>query len=74
MSGYAFGTVKPKTAQARSQKAMIKELELMMGSEKRVRDNTPDNLQGTDAYQATEEAIDSLDAALEALTAFWMVP
>jgi len=82
MSGYAFGTVKHKatpdysTRQRRRAaiKAIFKELELMKGSEERVRDNTPDNLQGSDAYQATEEAIDSLDAAIDALTAFWMVP
>ena len=82
MSDYAVGSAKHKAALDYSTrrrrraaiKAMVKELELMKGIEERVRDNTPDNLQGSDAYQTTEEAIDSLDAAIDALTAFWMVP
>jgi len=55
-------------------KTIIKQLGQIKACEESVRDRTPDNLQGSSAYDATEEAIDSLESAIDALTAFWMVP
>ena len=78
MADYANALVKRKAApnystrrhRRTSAKAMLKELWAMRACEERVRDNCPENLQGSDAYEATEEAISALDAAIEALSEY----
>ena len=52
-------------------KGIIGQLEQLKAWEEQVRDNTPENFQGTDAYDATEEAISSLEEAIDALESFW---
>lgn len=82
MADYANSTVKRKAAPDYSTRrrrrttirAIIKELELMMACEERVRDNMPENLQCSAAYDTAEEAASSLEEAIEALSSFWMVP
>jgi hypothetical protein len=76
MADYANSSVKQKVAPNYSTrrhrrtavKAMIKELVLIRACEEKVRDNTPENLQGSSAYDATEEVISALDEAIDALT------
>jgi hypothetical protein len=46
---------------------MIKELEFIRACEERVRDNTPANLLASNVYETTEEAISTLEEAIEAL-------
>ena len=78
MADYASGSVKCKVAPNYSTrryrrtaiKAIIKELEQMRVCEERVLDRTPNNLQGSGSYEATEEAIAMLDAGIDALTEF----
>ena len=53
---------------------IIIELEQLKAFEERNLENTPDNLVGSSTYELTEEAIASLDDAIEALRSFWMVP
>jgi len=55
-------------------KTILQELAHIKVCEERSLDNTPENLLSAPATEVTEEAIASLDEALEALTAFWMVP
>jgi hypothetical protein len=55
-------------------KAILKQLGQMQAWEEGVRDNMPENLGGSAAYDAAEEAISSLEEAIEALSGFWMVP
>ena len=78
MDDYANGSVKRKAAPNYSTrrsrrtviKAMLKELEQIRVCEERVRDNTPDNLQYSSAYEATEATISALDEAIDALSGF----
>ena len=78
MADYASVTVKHKAAPNYSTrrhrrtaiKAMLRELERMRLCEERVRDNTPENLHGSSAYEATEEAISTLDEAIDILAEF----
>ena len=51
-------------------RAVVKELEQIRACEERVRDNCPENLRGSDVYEATEEAISSLDAGIDALSEY----
>ncbi|MDR2695703.1 MAG: hypothetical protein LBC79_04915 [Deltaproteobacteria bacterium] len=82
MAEYTNGQAKPKTAPDYSTrrrrrsaiKAIIRQLEQMKCREESVRDNMPDNLQGSSAYEAAEEAVSALEEAIDALDAFWMVP
>jgi len=82
MASYAKCPVKLKTeldfSTRRRRRAVVKgiigQLELLKTWEETVLDNTPENLQGSDAYGVTEEAIASLEEAIDALTGFWMVP
>jgi len=82
MADYSGNSVKRKAASAYSTRRqrrtairkIIKDLEQMKSFEERVRDNTPENLQASYAYEATEDAVVSLEDALEALCSFWMVP
>jgi len=82
MTDYANGSVKRKPAPDYSTRrrrrtivrAMIKEMEQMREYEESVRDNCPENLQGASSYETTEEAIDSLDNAIDALSGFWLTP
>jgi len=75
MADYANGTVKRKAApnystrrhRRTAAKTMIKELLIMRACEEGVLDNCPENLQGSGVYEATEEAISALDAAIDAL-------
>ena len=55
-------------------RAIVGQLEQMRAWEERVYDNTPENLQGTDAHAAAEEAADAIENAIDALSEFWMVP
>jgi len=55
-------------------RTIIKELGQIKAYEDRSLENTPENLVGSAAYDVTEEAITSLDDAIEALQSFWMVP
>jgi len=55
-------------------KAIIKELESMQIFEESVRDNMPENLQSSAAYDTAEEAVSSIEEAIDALCAVWMVP
>ena len=82
MAGYSKCPAKPKAmpdySTRRRRRAAVKgviaKLELMKAWEERVLDNTPENLQGSGVYDATEEAVSSLEDAIGALTEFWMVP
>ena len=53
---------------------IIKQLEQIKTGEEIRRDNTPENLQGAAAYDTAEEAISSLEEAIDTLSTFWMVP
>jgi hypothetical protein len=44
----------------------------MHAQEEKVFDNTPENLQGSDAYETTEEAVSSLAEATGILADFWV--
>ena len=55
-------------------KRIIGQLELMRVQEEKILGNTPENLQGSDAYEATENAVSSLEEAIDSLIGFWMVP
>jgi hypothetical protein len=55
-------------------KTILKQLEQMKACEESVGDNMPENLGIFAAYDAAEEAVSSLEAAIEALAEFWMVP
>jgi hypothetical protein len=55
-------------------KTILQQLEQMKACEESVRDNMPENLGSSAAYDAAEEAVSSLEAAIEALAEFWMVP
>jgi len=78
MADYANGTVKRKAAPNYSTrrhrrtaiKAIIRELQLMRAVEEGVLDRTPGNLQGSCAYEATEEAISTLDDGIDILAGF----
>ena len=78
MADYTNGSVKCKAAPNYSTrrhrrtavKAMVKELGQIMSCEERVRDRTPDNLQASSAYEATEEAISTLEAGIDALSEY----
>jgi hypothetical protein len=78
MTDYAGGEVKQKGAwdfstrrrRRATIKSMITQLELMKEWEEAVRDNTPENLQGCEAYNNTEEAITTLENAIDALTEY----
>jgi len=78
MSGYPSGPIRkghaPDYSTRRRRRAAIKiiigQLERMMSWEEMVRDNMPENLQGSSAYEAAEEAIASLENAIEALSEY----
>ena len=78
MGDYANRSVKRKAAPNYSTRrhrrtainAMIKELVLIRACEEKIRDNTPENLQGSSSYEATEEAISTLDEAIDVLGEF----
>jgi hypothetical protein len=78
MVDYVKGSVKSKVAPNYSTrrhrrtaiKTMIKELEQIRACEEKVRDNTPENLQESSAYEATEEAISMLDEVIDILAEF----
>jgi hypothetical protein len=55
-------------------RSIIEQLEQIKACEERVRDNTPENLQGSSVYEAAEEAVSSLEEAIDTLTEFWMAP
>ena len=82
MADYSRNKVKSKVAPDYSQrrrrrvaiKGIIEQLEQVKAWEERVLENTPENLQGSEAYDVTEEAVSSLEEAIDALTGFWMVP
>ena len=82
MASYSKCPAKPKAlpdySTRRRRRAAIKEiiaqLELMKAWEEKVLDNTPENLQGSGVYDATEEAVSSLEEAIDILAEFWMVP
>jgi len=82
MADYSSGLVKRRAAPDYTTRrrrraaivAIIKQLELMKAFEERVCKNMPENLQGSAAYDAAEEAASSLEDAIEALSSFWMVP
>jgi len=82
MADYASSPAKRKAAPDYSTRrrrrtairAIIKELEIMRSCEESVRDNMPENLQGSAAYDTAEEAVSSLEEAIEALGTFWTVP
>jgi hypothetical protein len=82
MADYSKYRAKPKAmpdySTRRRRRAAIKgfigHLELMKAQEEKVLDNTPENFQGSDAYSATEEALSSLEEAIDALAGFWMAP
>jgi hypothetical protein len=54
--------------------AILKQLKQMQTWEESVRDNMPENLGNSAAYEAAEEAVSSLEEAIEALAEFWMTP
>ena len=78
MSDYASVAVKHKAAPNYSTRrhrrtaieAMVRELRRMRLCEESVLDNTPENLQSSSAYEATEEAISTLDEAIDILAEF----
>ena len=78
MADYANVSVKRKTMPNYSTRrhrrtairAMVRELEQMRACEERVRDNCPENLLSSSAYEATEEAISTLDAGIDALSEY----
>ena len=78
MAGYVNGSVKRKAAPNYSTrrhrrtaiKAIVKELEQMKACEVGVLDRMPENLQGSCAYDATEEAIAVLEDAIGILAEF----
>ena len=82
MSGYSKSPVKTKAVldystrrrRRTAVKGIIEQLEDMKGWEERVRDNMPENLQDSSVYDAAEEAVSSLEEAIDILTEFWMVP
>jgi hypothetical protein len=82
MAGYAGSPVKQKaapdysTGRQRRQaiKAIINRLSCIKVCEEKVRDNMPENLQGSTVHDAAEEAVSSLEEAIDVLSDFWMVP
>jgi len=78
MIEYSNGSVKRKSAPNYSTrrhrrtaiKAMIKELEQIVSHEVRMRDRTPDNLQASSVYEATEDAISALESGIDALSEY----
>ena len=82
MADYSKSVIKPKgvpnysTRRRRRAaiKRIIEQLEQMKNWEESVRDNTPENLQGSSAYDAAEEAVSSLEEAIDVLAEFWMAP
>lgn len=49
---------------------IIKQLELIKEYEEKYRDNIPENLQNSEAYEAAEEYIEYLEEPLEVLVPF----
>jgi hypothetical protein len=83
MAGYASTPMKRQTAapdystrrrRRAAIKMIMKQLEQMKDWEERVRDNMPENLGSSAAYDAAEEAVSSLEEVIELLAGFWMVP
>ena len=82
MADYSKSPAKPKNtpdySTRRRRRAAIKgfigQLEQVKMWEEKVRDNMPENLQGSSVYETAEEAVSSLEGAIDALTEFWMVP
>ena len=82
MAGYSKRPIKQKTmpdySTRRRRRAAIKrilgDLESIKICEEMVLENMPENLQGSGAYDAAEEAVSSLEEAIGALSDFWMVP
>jgi hypothetical protein len=78
MLEYAKGEVKRKVAPNYSTrrhrrtaiKAMLNELEQIKSFEESVLENTPENLVDSSPYEATAEAISTLEEAIDALTQF----
>jgi len=82
MAGYTGSPAKQRAAPDYSKrrsrrtaiKAVIKQLEQIKAWEEQIRDNMPENLQGSAVYDTAEDAVSSLEEAIDALTEFWMVP
>jgi len=55
-------------------KGLVDALQTMKAWEERVLGNMPENLQGSSVSDAAEEALSSLEEAIDALASFWMVP
>jgi len=53
---------------------IIDQLKQIKANEERVRDNMPENLQGSCVYDTAEEAVSSLEEAINTLSEFWVVP
>ena len=78
MADYAGGVAKRKAApdystRRQRRKAineMIRELERILALEEGVLDRTPENLQASSSYEATEEAITTLENAIDILSGF----
>ena len=51
--------------------AMIGQLELIRDAQEASMENIPENLRGTDAYEAAQEAIDLMDQAIDLLSAIY---
>ena len=49
----------------------VQQLELIMAAEERVRDNTPENLQGAATYEETGEIASMLEAAIDSLNSIY---
>jgi hypothetical protein len=79
MASYAGGQVKHKAAPDYSTRrrrraeirSIIEQLGQIQACEEKVRDNMPENLQGSSAYETAEEAVSSLEEAIDALANFW---
>jgi len=74
VNGYIKRRVAPNYSSRRHRrsaiKAMIKELELIRACEEKVLNSTPDNLHGSCVYDATEDAISTIDEAIYTLAEF----
>ena len=60
-------TYTTKRQRRAAMKRILSQLEQIKAAEERSRDNIPQNLQGSSAYEAAEECINALEEALEIL-------
>ena len=82
MAEYSKGLVKRKAAPDYSTRrrrrtainTIIKQLEEIKACEETSMGNIPENLQSSSVYDIAEEAVSSLDEAIDILSSFWMVP